>query len=144
MQPGNEYHELLNFVGDSLHKLKDPNTGEPVVTSVARPDQLYQGPAIEFAPDLIVDWADAAYMMTERGPSTGDVFVERWRKGMSWPTTGSHRYDGVLIAAGPGILSGAEMGVTSHFDLLPTWLNILGQPVPSELQGRILAEMMES
>ena len=74
----------------------------------------------------------------------GGSAVERWRKGMSWPTTGSHRYDGVLIAAGPGILSGAEMGVASHFDLLPTWLNILGQPVPSELQGRILDEMMES
>ena len=62
---------------------------------------------------------------------------------MSWPTTGSHRYDGVLIASGPGIPAGAQMGTVSHFDLLPTWLALLGQAVPSELKGRVLSEMME-
>lgn len=144
VQPGSEYDELLHFVADALRKLEDPNTGAPVVTSVARPEELYAGPAVEFAPDLTIDWSDAAYMMTERGWSSRDVFVERWRKGMSWPTTGSHRYDGVLIAAGPGISAGAQMGSASHFDLLPTWLHILGQPGPSELKGRVLAEMMES
>ena len=144
VQPAKEYDELLNIVADALLKLEDPNTGKPVVSGVARPEQLYSGPAIEFAPDLVIDWSDAGYMMTERGCSSGDVFVERWRKGMSWPTTGSHRYDGVLIASGPGILAGAQMGTVSHFDLLPTWLTLLGQPVPSELKGRVLAEMMES
>ena len=144
VQPGSEYNELLNYVGDALRKLQDPNTGAKVVTGVARPEQLYAGPAVEFAPDLIVDWSDAAYMMTERGRSSGDVFVERWRKGMSWPTTGSHRYDGVLIAAGPGISAGGQIGFASQFDLLPTWLNILGQPVPSELKGRVLSAMVES
>jgi predicted AlkP superfamily phosphohydrolase/phosphomutase len=143
VQPGSEYDELLHFVTDALRKLEDPDTGAPVVTSATRPEELYAGPAIEFAPDLIVDWADAAYMMTERGGSSGDVFVERWRRGMSWPTTGSHRYDGVLIAAGPGISAGAQIGAASQFDILPTWLNILGQPVPSELKGRVLTEMME-
>ena len=111
---------------------------------MARPGELYTGPADDFAPDLIIDWSDAAYMMTERGRSGSDVFVERWRKGMSWPTTGSHRYDGVLIAAGPGVSAGAELGLASQFDLLPTWLNILGQPVPSDLEGRVLTEIMES
>lgn len=144
VQPGKEYDELLNRVGDALCKLRDPKTGARVVTGVARPQQLYTGPAIEFAPDLIVDWSDAAYMVTERGRSSGEVFVERWRKGMSWPTTGSHRYDGVLIAAGPGIAAGTQMVSASQFDLLPTWLNILGQPVPAGLKGRVLTEMMES
>ena len=96
VQPGSEYDELLHFVADALRKLEDPNTGASVVTSVARPEELYAGPAVEFAPDLTIDWSDAAYMMTERGWSSRDVFVERWRKGMSWPTTGSHRYDGEL------------------------------------------------
>ena len=144
VQPGSEYDTLLNDVGDALRKLRDPDTGAQVVASVARPEQLYTGSAVEFAPDLIVDWTDAAYMVTERGSSSNEVFVDRWRKGMSWPTTGSHRYDGVLIAAGPGISAGTRMGRASQFDLLPTWLNILGQPVPSELEGRVLSAMMES
>jgi len=143
VRPGADYDALLDTVEQSLLKLEDPASGAPVAASVARPTQLYSGPAVEFAPDLIVDWTNGQYMMTERGPSKGDVFVERLRKGMSWPTTGSHRHDGVLIAAGPGISSGMQMISASHFDLLPTWLGILGQPVPSELKGRVLAELIE-
>ena len=143
VRPGDEYGRLLDDIEDALFKLKDPDTGAKIVTSVARPQQLFTGPAVEFAPDLIVDWSDAAYMITERGRSNGEVFVERWRKGMSWPTTGSHRYEGVLIVAGPGISAGAQLGFASQFDLLPTWLNILGQPVPAGMKGRVLTEMME-
>ncbi|MFQ5634526.1 MAG: alkaline phosphatase family protein [Gammaproteobacteria bacterium] len=143
VQPGNEYAELLDTIERALRGLRDPGSGEPVVTDVARPAELYAGPAIEFAPDLIVDWSDAAYMTTERSRSEDAVFGERWRKGMSWPTTGSHRYDGAVIAAGPGISAGARLGRVSHFDFLPTWLKILGRPVPDGLDGRVLDEIME-
>jgi predicted AlkP superfamily phosphohydrolase/phosphomutase len=144
VQPGDELEQLLSLVSDALYKLEDPESGVPVVTSVARPARLYSGPGVEFAPDLIVDWKDAAYMTTERGRSSNAVFGERWRKGMSWPTTGSHRHDGALIVAGPGIAPGKRIGPASHFDLLPTWLRILGQPVPAGLKGRVLTEMMRT
>jgi predicted AlkP superfamily phosphohydrolase/phosphomutase len=144
VQPGVEYDELLKIVTKALSKLENPDSGAPVVNSVARPQQLYTGPAVEFAPDLIVDWTDGAYMTTEASRANSDVFVKRWRRGMSWPTTGSHRYDGVLIVAGPGIAAGAQIGTASQFDLLPTWLKLLDQPVPGELKGRVLAEMMEA
>lgn len=143
IRPGREYDELLDSVEQALCQLKDPDLGTPVVASVLRPTELYAGPGVEFAPDLIVDWSDAAYMMTERGRSKNDVFMERWRKGMGWPTSGSHRYDGVLIAAGPGISAGSDVGHASHFDLLPTWLDILGQPIPAGLKGRVLSELMK-
>ncbi len=142
VQPGDEFEELLGRVSDALRKLEDPESGVPVVTSVVRPAQLYSGPAAEFAPDLIVDWKDAAYMTTERSRSSRAVFAERWRKGMSWPTSGSHRHDGALIAAGPGIATGKRIGPASHFDLLPTWLKLLSQPIPAGLKGRVLDEMM--
>jgi predicted AlkP superfamily phosphohydrolase/phosphomutase len=144
VQPGVELDELLSVVSDALYKLKDPDSGVPVVTSVVQPARLYSGPAMEFAPDLVVDWKDAAYMTTERAGSGNAVFGKRWRRGMSWPTTGSHRHDGTFIAAGPGIALGKRIGPASHFDLLPTWLSILGQPVPAGLKGRVLAEMMKT
>jgi len=144
VQPGDEYDELLEFVTRALGTLRNPDSGAPVVASVTRPQQLYTGPAVEFAPDLIVDWTDGAYMTTEMGRASGEVFVERWRKGMSWPTTGSHRHDGVLIASGPRIAAGAQIPGASQFDLLPTWLNLLDQPVPGGLKGRVLEELLES
>jgi arylsulfatase A-like enzyme len=59
---------------------------------------------------------------------------------MSWPTTGSHRIDGVLIATGPRIRPGTRVSGATIFDLLPTWLSLLGQPVPAGLDGRVIAE----
>lgn len=146
VRKGDEYDELLSSVEDALRELEDPVTGAPVVASVARPEQLYTGPAIDSAPDLTVIWSDGAYMTTEYARGRDEVFVERWRKGMSWPTTGSHRCDGMLIAAGPGVpgAGGTDLGAISHFDLLPTWLSMLDQPVPCELKGRAVAELTDA
>ena len=50
VQPGAEYDNLLKDVTDALTELKDPQTGQPVVAGVSRPDQLYSGPAVGHAP----------------------------------------------------------------------------------------------
>jgi hypothetical protein len=44
----------------------------------------------------------------------------------------------VLIASGPQIRPGAEVSGVTIFDLLPTWLRLLGQPVPEGLEGRVI------
>jgi predicted AlkP superfamily phosphohydrolase/phosphomutase len=144
VNPGKEYDNLLDDIASELGKLRDPVSGDAVVSSVSRPGEAFNGPAIEFAPDLIVDWKECAYMTTETGSNDGEVFVERWRKGMSWPTTGSHRYDGVLFASGPSIARGLNIGPITHFDLLPTWLSLLDQPTSEGLKGRVLTEMLQS
>jgi predicted AlkP superfamily phosphohydrolase/phosphomutase len=62
---------------------------------------------------------------------------------MSWPTTGSHRHEGVVVASGPGISRNSQMIDTTQFDLLPTWLSMLGQPIPQEFEGRVLSELLD-
>jgi predicted AlkP superfamily phosphohydrolase/phosphomutase len=143
VNPDSEYGALLDEIETLLLALRDPVSGEPVVGSVSRPTQIYSGPAVGLAPDLIVDWTNGQYMMTEKNGPGGDVFVERRRKGMSWPTTGSHRHEGVVVASGPGISRNSQMIDTTQFDLLPTWLSMLGQPIPQEFEGRVLSELLD-
>ncbi|MGH9893148.1 MAG: hypothetical protein ACREA0_14390, partial [bacterium] len=136
--PGAEYETVRQAIIDRLGELRDPDTSEPAVTHVYRREELFDGPWTDLAPDLFIEWRDDMYMPTEQEGESDKVFVTRWREGMSWPTTGSHRVDGVLIATGPQIRPGTEVSDTTIFDLLPTWLSILGQPVPDGLKGQVI------
>ena len=139
--PGSEYEAVRQAVIDRLGGLRDPDTGESAVTRVCRREELFDGPMTNLAPDLFIEWRDDMYMPAEQEQERDKVFVTRWRKGMTWPTSGSHRLDGVLIASGPQIRPGTQVSGATIFDLLPTWLRLLGQPVPQDLAGRAIDEI---
>lgn len=78
------------------------------------------------------------YMPAEQQQERDRVFVTRYREGMSWPTSGSHRLEGVLLASGPRIRPDTKISGATVFDLLPTWLRLLDQPIPEGLEGRVI------
>ncbi|MEJ2720474.1 MAG: alkaline phosphatase family protein [bacterium] len=56
--------------------------------------------------------------------------------------SGKHQMDGVLIAWGPYI----KRGLTVHarlVDIAPTVLALMGLPVPDDMEGRVLSEMID-
>ncbi|HET7292319.1 MAG TPA: alkaline phosphatase family protein [Vicinamibacteria bacterium] len=57
--------------------------------------------------------------------------------------SGKHHIEGVLIAAGGPIRSGATPAKASLLDVAPTVLAILGLPVPGDMEGRVLDELLE-
>jgi predicted AlkP superfamily phosphohydrolase/phosphomutase len=141
--PGAEYEAVRDRLIECFASLRDPNTGENAVEHVYRREALYQGPMLEWAPDLVVAWKDAAYMPTENDKNKNEIFVTRWREYMNWPTSGSHRVDGVLIANGPGIRRGAVVEGARIIDLAPTWLRCLDQPITGKLEGRVIEGLFE-
>jgi predicted AlkP superfamily phosphohydrolase/phosphomutase len=140
--PGTEYERVRDEIVAAFEGLVDPGTGERAVTRVHRREELFSGPMLEWAPDLIIEWRDCAYMPTESERDKESVFVERWRRHMDWPTSGAHRVDGVLVASGPGIRQAAEIQGARLIDLMPTWLACLGVPVPDALEGQVLAQLL--
>ncbi len=140
--PGAEYEAVRQEIIDGLRQLRDPGTGEPAVTRVHRREELFSGPMMDLAPDLFIEWHDDMYMPAEQQAERDQVFVTRYREGMSWPTTGSHRLEGVLIASGPQIRRAGEVSGATMFDLLPTWLKLLDQPIPQDLKGRVIDEIL--
>lgn len=136
--PGAEYEAVRQEIIDRLGKLRDPDTGESAVTQVYRREEVFRGPMTNLAPDLFIEWHDDMYMPTEQPGERDKVFVTRYREGMSWPTSGSHRLEGVLIASGPGIRPGTQVSGATIYDLLPTWLSLLELPIPDGLEGRAI------
>jgi len=57
--------------------------------------------------------------------------------------TGTHRLDGVLMMAGPGIKKNAQIVSASILDITPTVLYMLGLPVADDMEGRVLFEVFE-
>jgi hypothetical protein len=59
------------------------------------------------------------------------------------PKSGTHTINGVLIASGPNIRKGSSISKACIYDVAPTILHLLGLPVPSEMDGRVLNELYE-
>ena len=53
---------------------------------------------------------------------------------------GTHRPDGIIAAAGPGVVRGKKVNAQIA-DCAPTILTLLGQPVPDDMDGRVIEEL---
>jgi predicted AlkP superfamily phosphohydrolase/phosphomutase len=143
VQPSAEYEQLRQEVAAALMTMRDPETGEAMVRRVYRREELYQGPFLEQAPDLIIEWQDYAYWGRGQYDSHAPVFqAQRHFDFSDQPLTGSHRPEGILIAYGPGIRVGAEIKEALHLvDLAPTILSLLGIAPSTVMDGRLRRDL---
>lgn len=139
--PGAEYEALCDEIMERLKSLTDPLDGRPVVDRVVRGDTVYHGPALEFAPDLIIVMRDFSYITRqgyEFGRGGGQIFAS--------PLThesGSHRMDGLLLMSGPQVPpQGSRPEGADLIDIAPTVLHLLDCPVPRGMDGRVLEEWL--
>jgi len=129
---------LLDDLKAALRTIPHPETGQPLVEHVYERDELYQGPHTALAPDLTVVLTDWRYRTIGLHDfTTNRVIVP------AFGPTGDHRHDGILIASGPAFHSGAEPRDAALLDIAPTVLHLLGIPVPDDVDGRVLTEVLE-
>lgn len=131
IDPGVQYEEVLKKLETRLLSLKDPDSGQTVVSSVYRRGEVYQGPYLDEAPDLIFLTHDDAYEATME---FGDDLLLTNRSGQ-----GMHARDGILLFYGSSVRAGAIQGA-SIADLPVTLLSYLGLPQPAGVDGRLLQE----
>ncbi len=138
VEPGAEYEALLADLGERLGRLRDPASGEPLVPEVRRKDELYAGPLLGEAPDLTFAIGGNRYDASVAfGFEQEDVLG-----GPEFHDSGSHRAEGILLALGPTVRAGHRIEGAGVHDVTPTALHLMGLPVPDDLDGRVLAEMM--
>jgi arylsulfatase A-like enzyme len=54
---------------------------------------------------------------------------------------GSHRHEGLIVLSGPAVTAGAPVA-GELLDVAPTLLYLLGEPIPADLEGRVLVEAL--
>jgi predicted AlkP superfamily phosphohydrolase/phosphomutase len=142
-----EYEPLLKLISDKLKELKDPRTDEPVIKRILRREEIFHGPYANEAADLILDWWETSHFSTSHSflENTLDPAVEIRERRPSTESEwgGTHRRDGILIAHGKSFKKDAEIQGARLIDMAPTILYLMGQPVPEDMDGRVLEELFE-
>jgi predicted AlkP superfamily phosphohydrolase/phosphomutase len=136
--PGAEYERVRTQLIERLGALRDPASGRPLVTGVWRREDLYAGPHLEDAPDLMVETAADHHGGFDLGQLVSEVPHAALRA-----VNGSHTQDGILIAAGGPFRRGVRVDAPSLADVLPTAVHLLGAPLPDDLDGRVIADALE-
>ncbi len=142
IEPEN-YEQERNAIQMILKECRHPDTGESVFEVYPR-EELYHGPYVEQAPDLVGMLAGGSIRSVQLadGP-TAPVWidVEEMEKVDPFSRSGSHRQEGIFIAAGPNI--GAQRLETEAqlVDIVPTVLYTLGLPIPTYCDGQVLTDL---
>jgi predicted AlkP superfamily phosphohydrolase/phosphomutase len=122
---------VLDEVTHALLEFRSEDTNETPIGGVTRREELYDGPYVDLAPDLIVG-SSKMWGFERMEQPTG------WS---SWPS-GTHRLPGVLISWG-GEVAGAELKTHSINDIAPTALAFCGCALPP-LDGQPIPEICGS
>jgi predicted AlkP superfamily phosphohydrolase/phosphomutase len=135
----------------ALYALRDPDSGAPVVARVHAREELFHGPQLARAPDLLLELAldgDYSYnLMPSAGAPAGsgvfrhlDAAEFLGRNGRS--LAGAHRDRGLFIACGPRVraLGQIDAAIADVSATLLARMNVQG---PADLDGRILYEALQ-
>ena len=134
VEPGAGYEEVLARLEGDLAQLVYAHSGEPAVERVTRTCRLFGGGPPQALPDLFVDWKPADHFV-ERVTHPRAVLMQR--KPAFCPGS-EEKLSGFVAAAGPAVERRGGVGDVSVLDLAPTWLRLLGEPIPGRLTGRAL------
>lgn len=142
------YETTRDAVIAALRELIDPETQKPIFDFVYRREEIYNGDALEDAPDVIglidgpyhvaaVDWRGANGAQKSVVEKVGNqlLFVS--------DTSGQHRMDGILAMNGNGILPNHPSAQAPNLiDLAPTILQLFDEAIPDDMDGRVLNEFL--
>lgn len=138
-----EYEATCKEIAAQLLAWREPETGEPVVQRVWHRSEVYDGPWVEHAPDLLLEMAECNGFSYCTMPSRGQPGADTRRLaahelvgGKRFSMSGSHRPDGMFILAAKG--AEAAKGDADIADMAPTMLAACGLPVPESMEGRSL------
>jgi len=126
--PGEDYTATRAEIATALRRW------EPVGEVIFR-ENLWHGPQLARAPDLIVRWADPA---TDARYFQTRVSSHHLIKPVPNDYAG-HRPEGMFVWYGPSVRPGLTVRA-DILDLAPTLLWLLDRPVPTNMGGRVMTE----
>jgi predicted AlkP superfamily phosphohydrolase/phosphomutase len=138
VQPGAEYEAVRDDIITRLGELRDPETGEAVVETVYRREDIYAGDQVDLAPDILFIPRRLEYFGFGEYEFGSHRVIEAMKRGIS----GTHRMHGIFLAYGQAIRPGALAEKAQIVDLAPTILHLMGEPVPEHMDGVPLEEIL--
>lgn len=121
VEPGAEYERLRNEIADGLRALT--HNGKQVIKKVFMKEEVFKGPLLDQAPDIIVL---SNYGFDMKGAVNKNVLMDREI------FTGMHTQDDAHYLITRKDIKDKKPNIC---DIAPTILNELGVPVPGDMSG---------
>lgn len=114
-----------------VETLRDLCDTHDLSLAIYAPEDLYHGPKVELAPDVLFEVEGLEYAVSPRYSTVDEVVVE---KPPMPARSGGHRREGIYIVAGPDV-EPADGGERPLLDIAPTILGLESTPIPEEMDG---------
>ena len=137
---GEEYEAVRDDIIARLYRMTDPKTGEQVVEQVYRREEIYAGPYLDDAPDIVFIPRRLEYFGFGEYEFGSHKIIEPMQRGIS----GTHRLNGIFIAYGARVRAGAATHDAHLVDLAPTILHLMDEAVADHMDGRVLTEALSA
>jgi len=133
----NEYEDIVEELIREIKNIRDPETGEIIVEDALPRDEIFFGPYLNEAPDIIIffkdKYASIGYIIDLE---SDNLFLINDNPELELEM-GVERYDGIFLSYGSdykkGRIKDAWIG-----DIAPTILHTYGIPKPADMDGKIL------
>jgi predicted AlkP superfamily phosphohydrolase/phosphomutase len=144
-----DYERVRMRVCALLESWRDPWRGTPIVKRAYRREEVYDGPHVERAADIVLDLNlpdGYSYSCLSsaggRQPAVRRLDPAEFAGGRGRGLNGTHRRSGLFVVAGGGVPAQGRIEHAAIADLAPTLLALAGVEVPGSMDGRVMAELL--
>ena len=137
VRPGKEYEDLRAALKRDLLSTREPAGGERMFERVFFREELYSGPYVDEAPDIVFLPRDMKYKALGTLDFTSNSFAFP-----VYGNSGDHRMEGIFLGVGDAFGEGRRVDPLSILDIAPTVLHLLGLPVPKAMDGKVAKEIL--
>ncbi len=137
--PPDAYEMTRNKIIAALREWTDPVDGQPIITQIFRREELYDGPYLEEAADIVALLRGDSEYIAYSGPGFITTHpVEPDHKGRA-----NHKLNGFYFIKDARVQAGHHADEAQIIDLAPTLLYLMGLPVPSNMDGVVMVDCFE-
>ncbi len=129
--PPDRYEAERDELSAALKSIPD-DKGRAMNTVVHKPQELYSGPYVDDAPDLLVYFDDLYW---RAGQDLGNETIYSFETEIG-PDDAVHDYDGIYLSTAPGRAEAGRREGLHLMDVAPTVLELLEVPIPGEMEGK--------
>lgn len=132
---GLDYETVRRQLISDLKELKNPETGNSLVTDILTREEMYKGPYADMGADLFVIFDDFNYIAYPLFAADSKVITRHLVH-----RSGTHRMNGIFLGYGPNFKKGLKLDDRSIYDFTPTVLYLMNSKIPANLDGKVIKD----
>ena len=135
VQPGAEFEAVRDEIIERLRAFRNPYTNEDLIGDIYKSEELFDGPFVSRAPDIVFFPKDPRYIVFSSFSFSSHKII----RDPGHYITGQHRMDGIFLMSGNAVQNGKRIDNAHITDITPTALYLMGLPIPNDLDGKVLS-----